>query len=58
MIYVACGTPFCTSMFGGCRYLWYIIAGPGKKAAAHLSWTPYLRHWSLWKHLAAYFPVR
>ncbi|KAK9831448.1 hypothetical protein WJX81_006091 [Elliptochloris bilobata] len=39
-------------------YLWYIIVGPGKKAAASLSWTPYMRRWSLWKYLAAYFPVR
>ncbi|EIE22510.1 hypothetical protein COCSUDRAFT_83467 [Coccomyxa subellipsoidea C-169] len=39
-------------------YLLYIWYGPGKKAAANLSWPTWLRHWSIWKHLADYFPVR
>ncbi len=40
------------------RYLLYIWYGPGKHAAANMSWPTYLRHWSIWKSLADYFPVR
>lgn len=40
------------------RYLLYIWYGPGKNAAANCSWPTYLRHWSIWKHLAVYFPVK
>lgn len=41
-----------------CRYLLYIWYGPGKDAAANQTWTPYLRKWSIWKHLADYFPIQ
>ncbi|BDA43207.1 Diacylglycerol O-acyltransferase 2 [Coccomyxa sp. Obi] len=39
-------------------YLLYIWYGPGKHAAANMSWPTYLRHWSIWKALSKYFPVR
>ncbi len=41
-----------------CRYLLYIWYGEGSKAAASLTWRPYLRRWGIWRALARYFPVQ